>query len=261
MMHGCSAAVMEGGKVSPNRPDSGSQRKMCLMPLHGSCCGLWRERCRGSRGQEDSGGDGERPECWRGAMSSWANDSGGGGGVVAGGSSSTDECLLGVMRGASVAWFRSVGKRGPLRRGGIRQSVAAAAAAAVWPGEACLAAAERVVREEHAPARQRSGGRRRGSEGVGQRTYSFAWWCTLVAQWRAAPNTSSLLCFVAHQHMDATPSHAYSTCAFHCPVGHEIPTGTSVERTRLTWRQGSIRPVTATSIVCGQVQEDVMRRR
>lgn len=113
-MQGCAALVMEGGRVSPKRPDSGFQRKRCLMPLHESCCGLWQERCRGSLGQEDSGGDGERPECWRAAMSSWANDSGRGRRVVvvvvAGGGSRDDgESVVrwgDAQRERSLVWAR-----------------------------------------------------------------------------------------------------------------------------------------------------------
>lgn len=55
---------MEAGRVSPSRPDSVFRRKRCLMPSHGSCCGLWRGRYRGSRGQGDRS-DAGRPECWR----------------------------------------------------------------------------------------------------------------------------------------------------------------------------------------------------
>lgn len=55
---------MEAERVSPGRPDSGFQLKQCLMPSHGSCCGLWQERCRGSLGQGNRS-DAWRPECWR----------------------------------------------------------------------------------------------------------------------------------------------------------------------------------------------------
>lgn len=56
---------MEAERVSPGRLDSVFQLKRCLMPSHGSCCGLWQqERCRGSLGQGNRS-DAGRPECWR----------------------------------------------------------------------------------------------------------------------------------------------------------------------------------------------------